>query len=269
MLNKRSIQTYGLVGVSVSVITIIACSIIIGYDYIYLAPDWRPFVWRVLPGLQITALVYALIMAILGYITFIIPSMICTIGFLCFLVISILLNLTVGIFTAIASSEGIANSLIGCDSNYTGIMNVWKDIDSYLIAVDQHFCSSECPCNLYNIQQYTGYTSYSRWVKNVPGNWNVRFQNCSNSAQEAAYNFTIKISPQFDSDNNFNATRLMDYMANIEKDFECVGWCQVDYYGEKSADKVSMDKYLFSNINRYSIILLLEAHLNTEVVSIE
>ena len=44
--------------------------------------------------------------------------------------------------------------------------------------------------------------------------------------------------------------KFQDYMANVENEFKCSGWCNVTYTNTNTNTRMVMFKYLYTNVNR-------------------
>jgi hypothetical protein len=143
---------------------------------------------------------------------------------------------------------------MGCNGQFSGIMESWRGIDLYLQKVDQYLCSPECPCYFTNTTSFVANPAinpfYSAWTKNNVPPGNVAFQNCSGTVQRKAYQEAAAGDAYFDPQNNFNQERFSAYMANVETDFQCAGWCNVTYVNPTTSSRMVMFKYLFTDINR-------------------
>jgi hypothetical protein len=133
-------------------------------------------------------------------------------------------------------------------------MESWRGVDLYLQKVDQSLCSQQCPCYFTNS---TGYITspninpvYNTWTKsNIPPG-NVAFQDCSGQVQLKAYQEAAAGDAYFDPEKKFSQENFANYMAKVEEDFQCTGWCDVAYTNPTTNNKSIMYKYLFTNINR-------------------
>jgi hypothetical protein len=165
-----------------------------------------------------------------------------------------LFNFAIAIFALIAGTYGWVNTYMGCNGQFSGIMESWRGIDLYLQKVDQYLCSNDCPCYFTNTTGFVGTPQispfYNAWVKsNVPPG-NTAFQNCTGAVQKRAYQEAAAGDAYFDPEGTFNQERFSNYMANVETDFQCAGWCNVTYVNPNTGGLMVMFKYLFTDINR-------------------
>jgi hypothetical protein len=168
--------------------------------------------------------------------------------------LSILFNIAIAVFAIVAASHGWVNTYLGCNGRFTGVMETWRGIDSYLQRVDQALCSTGCPCYITNITEFVNNATiapfYSQWVKrNVPPGV-TSFTNCSSLIQNNALQNARASDGYFDPAGDFKSDRFFDYMGNVETDFECAGWCNVTYQNTQTGNTMVMFKYMFTDINR-------------------
>jgi hypothetical protein len=159
-----------------------------------------------------------------------------------------LFTFAVAIFGLISGSVAKLDDLIGCNTNYTGILSAWNHIDKYLITADDNFCSSACPCSITNITGFTNnmsiLTNYTLWDKTGTA---TAFQNCSSTVKETA---TAAYNEAANDTTSFNDTSFMKYFGTIEEKFNCSGFCTTSYQTNGGLTTKTMYKYLFTDINR-------------------
>ncbi len=133
-------------------------------------------------------------------------------------------------------------------------MEIWRGIDAYLVNVDQQLCSPECPCYLTNTLPFTDNPSvvsyFNQWTLTPEIYGAVAFQNCTSTVRNSAYSGAITLDPNFDPNSEFNSLRFADYMSRIENEFNCSGWCRINYINRITGQNMVISKYLFTNINR-------------------
>jgi hypothetical protein len=170
------------------------------------------------------------------------------------MMISLLWNIASGVYSIVGGRYGWWNSFAGCQIKFKGLMGNFHNTDTYLKLVDQYLCSRVCPCFISNNAAYEGNTTtsayYNLWTKTASPSAAVSFQNCSERVQTAALEQARQIDPNFDPNQTFNEKRFWDYMAKVEQDFACAGWCDVQYFSPDFRKQVLMSKYLFTDVNR-------------------
>jgi hypothetical protein len=153
-----------------------------------------------------------------------------------------------------------SNHIIGCDTELTGILQLWENIDEYLILAHSVVCSPLCICdvkpsvqNEMKINFFTKetYQHISPYMNNIDEDNDYYFNigNCSTSAlqsiqeiyQSNPNNTHIRIK-------NFN--KFHKYWKEIERRFKCSGWCRTKYTNPYTLQNDTMIKYIFRNINK-------------------
>jgi hypothetical protein len=159
----------------------------------------------------------------------------------------------VAIFALVAGTYGWVNTFLGCNGKFNGIMETWRGVDLYLQRADQYLCSPQCPCKLTNFTDFSTNQTvapfYNLWNKDLTVG-NTAFQNCSSQVQQRAYDEAAAGDVYFDPQKNFNQQRFAEYMARVENDFQCAGWCNVTYINTDTGNRMVMFKYLFTDVNR-------------------
>jgi hypothetical protein len=155
---------------------------------------------------------------------------------------------------SILNLAGYLNIFLGCDAKMSGFMDIWNNIDAYILNVDQQLCTQNCPCHLNNTFPFTNNPSYApyfnQWVITDQVYGATAFQDCPVDVKRSAYSNAIALDPQFDPNGNFNTQNFADYMSRVEKEFSCAGWCRTSYVNGNTGQEMILSKYLFSNINR-------------------
>jgi len=108
--------------------------------------------------------------------------------------------------------------------------------------VDKILCSKDCPCknDSYNYYMYkSDPLSYDIYKKYDVSGVERNFQDCKNTLENQNINEKIKVNKKF-----------ANYWKNIEKRFNCVGFCQTSYYSDELNANIPFAKYLFSDFLR-------------------
>jgi hypothetical protein len=168
--------------------------------------------------------------------------------------VSTIFTAAIAIFGLVAGSVNTFNSYVGCDSQYKGILEGWKGVDSYLQLVDSTFCSNNCACYINTAAQTqfasntAAASSYAQWIQNS-NNGAIAFQNCSITAQSNVY--TSYKGNQENNNYAIDQTLFSQYFAMLENKFNCTGLCTTTYTNPNTNLNTVMYKYLFTDINRY------------------
>lgn len=170
------------------------------------------------------------------------------------MLISLLWNFSVGVYSIVGGRPGWARTYEGCQAQYNGVIGVFNNIDVYLQNIDQNLCSSACPCFISNATGFASNTTvssfYNLWTKTNTGIGATAFQNCSQTLQNFAFSEAVRRDPRFDPDSTFNTEKFVEYFQRLENDWECTGWCQIEYFNPNYNRNVYISKYLFTDVNR-------------------
>jgi len=55
---------------------------------------------------------------------------------------------------------------------------------------------------------------------------------------------------EFDPKGEFREKDFAEYMARVEENFSCSGWCKINYMNKITGQEMYISKYLFTDINR-------------------
>jgi len=168
----------------------------------------------------------------------------------------------IAILALVGGSVGKIEEYVGCQSKYTGVLNAWNYIDTYLIKVDSNFCTADCPGYFKNPLDYTSNTNaalyYPFWTKSLDetdvakGLAATHFQNCTAAVRQNAVNEFVTARNNAEETKGFKPDVFADYWAFIENEFECSGWCTTTYQRTVAGlpTTFGMYKYLFSGLGR-------------------
>jgi hypothetical protein len=149
---------------------------------------------------------------------------------------------------------GYANLYFGCNARITGLLEVWRGMDAYLVNVDQLLCSPECPCYITNTQAFTTNAQvapyFNQWTLSTEPYGATSFQKCDTTVRNSAYANALVMDSDFDPNRDFDANAFADYMARLENRFQCSGWCRSSYTNRVTGQEMFISKYLFTDINR-------------------
>ena len=176
------------------------------------------------------------------------------------MIISTVFTGAIAIFALVGGSIGKLEDYVGCETKYTGILNAWKYIDTYLIKVDSNFCTVDCPCYFKDPSLYLTNQDASVYY----GKWNnqgtasagaTAFQNCTAVVRQTAVDQFVLARNNVEETKGFKPATFADYWEFIEDKFECSGWCTTKYEKKFSGLPVTFEmyKYMFSDIGRFVI----------------
>lgn len=163
--------------------------------------------------------------------------------------VSLVFTMAIALFGLVAGSLTKAGTLIGCNTNNTGLASAWNNLDSILQNVDSTLCTSNCRCGFTNPLLWANATYASSFAQWDNTGSNTAYQNCTPNAAIIAFQ-----TNQAANGTQFNATLFASYWSVLETKFNCTGWCTTTYNNPNTPNSiipVTMYKYMFTNINRY------------------
>ena len=253
-MSKEQIRNWGIALTSFVLMLCVIAIILAGIDYQLAGPNFKSgFPYDTLPGLQIACIIYSFFMVGWGYIAYMRPSYGCTVSFIVFLVLSIIWNLSIGIFALVSYNVGFVNTYLSCNGQFSGIFSVWQGMDTYLQQVNDALCSDKCPCALTNTTGYvtnvTVLSMYKAMNRTDNKNGAVSFADCSDSVRYKTLEKAKEKDPLIESEGIFDPNNFAQYMSTMESYFQCAGWCNTTYKNSKN-ETTTMYKYLFTDINK-------------------
>ncbi len=257
-LSRSKISKIGLFICLAFLATATICVIILGVNYDVVLKSTNNNKWQSLGPVLLAAIIYVLILFLIGLFAFwckwnflltIVGIILIFFQFSTLLTLSCLFTFAIAIIALIGGSWGNLDTLVGCKSKYTGIIDTWKNVDVYLQQVDSALCSQDCPCTFKNPADYSTdpdvLIAYAKWEKTLRGGAKF-FQNCTEAVQTNAYsNYASQVEEE-----NFLVKNFQKFWIIVEERFFCSGWCETTYYNSKTLSQMTMYKYLFTGIDR-------------------
>lgn len=282
MLNgcdKSRLKTLGLVCNVCLFVIIFVCMFLVGYDYRQAHQNWIGHGgYRHLGIVQVTTVVVAFVVIILGFAAFTVSSnnkpvvgIVSSISiyiaykFVGLNTLSMLFTLSISIFALVGGTVGNFGDYLGCNTKYKRILTYWRSLDYLMIEVDKVLCGNDCHCdvNIYAQRMFESdpyasliFSDYS--VNLIPTALNViNFQNCKRLSKERVNTSFIENEKNTWGElaiTDFDIEKFATFWGYIENRFECAGWCttayQTENYNKLATGQRMMYKYLFSDINK-------------------
>ncbi len=171
------------------------------------------------------------------------------------MILSTIFTGAIAIFGLVGGSVGKVEEVIGCDSKYSGVLDAWNYIDTYLIKVDSNYCTNDCPCYFNDPTVFQNDENASKyfdlWVSGDDLSATA-FQSCSSAVQTTVLE-EFQRAEGAEETNGFKQENFADYWKLIEEKFECSGWCTTQYTKQFDGvdKKLEMYKYMFSDLGRF------------------
>ena len=145
------------------------------------------------------------------------------------------------------------NGSLGCQTELTGVLQIFENIDIYLMYVNSLFCGANCKCkfsddNSIKKNIFLNDEIYKEFKNDEnKGDYDiVKFQDCHNLIKDEARNRYLE-HPKA-AKYPIDTEKFQKYFKKLEKRFKCTGWCKTAYKDPYTLDNRYIVKYLFSNI---------------------
>ena len=174
-------------------------------------------------------------------------------------ILSLLFSWSIGIFASIGGTiYHRKNGLLGCDTELTGVLEMWKNVDEYFIYANSVFCSPLCNCYISDTVEtqfqrnkwtHSIYTDTIQHYKNITSTDPIiSFQDCPEAAKMEVDRL-YKSNPN-NTAHEIDQEKFAKYWKGIEERFNCTGWCKTSFINPITQQKQKMLNFVFSDINK-------------------
>ena len=268
-------KTIGIICVATFFCFGVAALVMSGVDFQTLHTRWAEGPWTDLAPVELACTIYVVVISLIGALVFTVCAnqKMFVIVYAILLLLSLLFSWAIGIFASIgATIKHKVEHILGCNSELTGVLEMWKNVDLYLMYADSILCSDLCPCSL-NKRVYQEFqddyfavnalkawgtgvikaTSYNGIKKDgTLGDTREKpefsFRNCPDKIREEAHRRYIE-NPS-SRDHWIDPAKFATYWKNLENRFNCTGWCKTNYIDPYTSQNKMMFKFIFSNVNK-------------------
>ena len=169
---------------------------------------------------------------------------------------SVFFSLGIGIFNAIG---GIVyhkkNNILSCDSDLTGVLKLFENIDDYMILSHSVLCSPICPCNMSVDVRDDYYRGF--FFSDLFSHFDLKTNEAGSNIDGCPDGILQTIQNLYESNPNntkgvhiTNYKEFNKYWKKIEKKYKCSGWCRTKFNNPFTMYNDTMGKYVFSDISR-------------------
>ena len=253
-MKKSSLKSFCYIFLLISLIFIIAGTILVGLHFNYTHMNWTTNGYSALGALELSSIIFAFCVIMFGFIVIICLDQ--NPFIIIFIILSLLSSVfifAIGIFIFSCTKNRYFHDYYGCNTNYKGLFKIWKSVDVYLQLADEYLCSEECPCgfnstlgSIYTKNSSTSvyYNMYSRQDNDyLPKN----FPSCGDTVINKVYDEYLEKNAYFTK--IFKANKFHKYWKHIEENFKCTGFCSLTYYNSHTKTNQKIVKYLFSDLS--------------------
>lgn len=136
------------------------------------------------------------------------------------------------------------------------MLSAFSSLDVYFMELDKGFCTGDCPCKINEFTEFMYKADPIDKIEFEMGN-TVTGEKFTKISDCRIFD---EISDKYHSrdtgyiagarDYQFSRTKFKKYWKNLEKKFDCTGFCSNAYYDHGTKTYKKLNKFLFSGINR-------------------
>ena len=264
---KKNLSALGITSIIIILICSIISLVLSSIDFNILYARWSSSYYKYLAPCSVASTSFCVFVGLIGLLIFLFNIN----GLMPIFVFLLLLSTLASWGTAVISIMGGRikhknNGKLGCQTELTGVLQIFENIDIYLMYVNSLFCGANCPCKVLkqenNIDYVTNinendnvflnnefnkeFTSNKKYIFSDGGKTN-QFQDCNQLIKDEAKNRYLE-HPKA-AKYPIDTEKFQKYYKKLEKRFKCTGWCKTAYKDPYTLDNRYIVKYLFSNID--------------------
>ena len=251
-----SVTFLGLITTLIYFILAIVGLILSSVSFNVINAPWSDSIWRNLAPTELAATISAICVGIIGILTFFkCNNTKPLLGLYIFLLIlSLLLSLACGIWCAIGGTiRHRHKGLLNCNTELTGILDIWKNVDEYLKYSYSFMCSEFCECAEKYKYIFEEYEYSGDYVKNGIKNFNTEndissFNDCNQSLKDEV--LTLYKNNPNNTSTFIKENKFQKYWKKLEKRFNCTGWCETKYINQFTLKEESMFFFLYAGLKK-------------------
>ena len=251
---NKNLSLFGLVSIIIILLCSITSLVLCSIDFNVLYAKWSSSYYKYLAPCSLASTSFCVFVSLIGLFVFLLNLN----GLLLIFIILLLFSTLASWGTAVISiMEGRIkhkhHGILGCQTELTGVLQIFENIDIYLMYVNSLFCGPKCECTLdgNNFQDYESYIFLNeelyKEIKTGNGK-SMKFQSCDDSIKEEARNRYLE-HPKA-AKYPIDTEKFHKYYKKLEKKFKCTGWCKTAYKDPYLMNNRYILKYLFSDVNK-------------------
>ena len=253
---KKNLSALGITSIIIILICSIISLVLSSIDFNILYARWSSSYYKYLAPCSVASTCFCVFVSLIGLLIFLFNIN----GLMTIFMVLLLLSTLASWGTAVISIMGGRikhkhNGSLGCQTELTGVLQIFENIDIYLMYVNSLFCGANCKCKLsedsikenifLNDEIYKEFNK-NIFIDNSENNEIVQFQDCDKLIQDEARNRYLE-HPKA-AKYPIDTEKFQKYFKKLEKRFKCTGWCKTAYKDPYTLDNRYIVKYLFSDI---------------------
>ena len=260
---KKNLSALGITSIIIILICSIISLVLSSIDFNILYARWSSSYYKYLAPCSVASTSFCVFVGLIGLLIFLFNIN----GLMPIFVFLLLLSTLASWGTAVISIMGGRikhkhNGSLGCQTELTGVLQIFENIDIYLMYVNSLFCGANCQCKdlkqkydinldekdkvFLNNEIYKEFILNKEYIFTDESNTN-KFQDCNPLIKEEARNRYLE-HPKA-AKYPIDTEKFQKYYKKLEKRFKCTGWCKTAYKDPYTLDNRYIVKYLFSDID--------------------
>ncbi len=251
---KKNLSALGITSIIIILICSIISLVLSSIDFNILYARWSSSYYKYLAPCSVASTCFCVFVSLIGLLIFLFNIN----GLLTIFVVLLLLSTLASWGTAVISIMGGRikhkhNGSLGCQTELTGVLQIFENIDIYLMYVNSLFCGANCKCKLSDDNRikkniFLNDEIYKEFKNDEnKGDYDiVKFQDCHNLIKDEARNRYLE-HPKA-AKYPIDTKKFQKYFKKLEKRFKCTGWCKTAYKDPYTLDNRYIVKYLFSDV---------------------
>ena len=227
---KKNVFLSGLFLNIISSLLVLILIILCGVQFKYINNNFTKLnPYQNLCDFELSFCIIYIFCCILGFIVFI-KSLECKtmqIIYLIYAILAWILSIIACVFSFLSVPDKYKkNSITNCDSiNLKGILHNFNKLEPIFYEIDNILTSNECPSSSNSFQNY---------------------KECPEEIRDNAIKNGLSNITNNDIKDNFKTKEFISYWSDVEKKFDCVGFCNISYYSNETKYDLGC-LYPFSN----------------------
>ena len=252
---KKNLSALGITSIIIILICSIISLVLSSIDFNILYARWSSSYYKYLAPCSVASTCFCVFVSLIGLLIFLFNIN----GLLTIFVVLLLLSTLASWGTAVISIMGGRikhkhNGSLGCQTELTGVLQIFENIDIYLMYVNSLFCSANCKCKFSDDSIKENIFLNDEIYKEFKNDENrgendiVKFQDCHNLIKDEARNRYLE-HPKA-AKYPIDTEKFQKYFKKLEKRFKCTGWCKTAYKDPYTLDNRYIVQYLFSDVEK-------------------